>query len=313
MNGSRRIVCTTLLLLLLSVHRPGAQESKRAVGPLEGIVAEDLPRGETIYQPRPVVWPVPEILLSPFFVRSSTGTRKLFLGVVLNGVDEKALSPLEISIDGSTVGLELKGRPRIDTSGCVPTATLTTRDEGDLVRRISTATDVQVSYRSARVPLKSTLTPEDLDRFRRVIALHDTDDLPPAPPRAEGRPGDESLIPKLPEGVSGPEIVPASKVEPLYPPGARKKGKSGQVVLVARILKDGTVGTLRPVLINPGGCGFAEAAMEAVRQWKYTPAMKDGRAVELDFAIMVDFALLKSRPRVALFETPVAGGAARAL
>ncbi len=283
--------------------------------PLEGIVVEDLENGETTYQPRPVMaWPVPDIFLSAFMVRSGTETRKLILGVVLKGVDEDVLGPLILSIDGSSTTLKLREHPRIDTSGCVPTATQTIKDEDDLVRRISSATMVRVGYETRGAHLKATLTPEDLERFRRIIALHDMDVLPQAPPGAGNRAQGETLFGSPPEGVSNPEIIPSSKIKPRYPRRARMKGKSGRIVLKAQILEDGTIGRLLPVNTSAGGCGFEEAAMKAVRQWRYKPAMKNGEPIEVDFTIVVDFVLAKaSGSRVAHLETAVAGRAARGL
>ncbi len=306
-----RAVVVAALPFGLFVNQPGAQECKG--DPLEGIVVKDSPNGDTFYQPRPIVWPVPDIFLSAFMVRSGSGTRTLVLGVVLNGVHDDVLGPLALSIDGSAVSLKLKDHPRIDTSGCVPTATQTIRDDDNLVRKISLAADVQVAYEAPKVRLKAALTREDLERFQRIIALHDMEVLPPAPPPSKDPSQDWRRFATPTEDVSNPTIIISSKVEPRYPPEAIAKGKSGQVVLAARILKDGTVGTMRPVSISAGGCGLAEAAMEAVKQWRYTPAMKNGQPVEADFTIVVDFALENPSGRVALFETPVAGFGARAL
>jgi hypothetical protein len=51
--------------------------------------------------------------------------------------------------------------------------------------------------------------------------------------------------------------------------------------------------------------------MEAVKQWKYTPALKDGKPVEVDFTIIVDFVLEKGPARVAHFKTVAVGRLAR--
>ena len=37
--------------------------------------------------------------------------------------------------------------------------------------------------------------------------------------------------------------------------------------------------------------GFEETAVEAVRQWRYRPAMLDGRPVDVFFTVFVDFDL----------------------
>jgi hypothetical protein len=158
---SFRCIVVAALSSCLFVRQPGGQEGKS--DPLEGIVVETSPSGEIIYQPEPIAWPVPDIFLSAFMVRSGPGARKLILGVVLNGVDDDVLGPLVVSIDGATVSLKLNDHPRIDRSGCVPTATQTIKTDDVLVRRISTAAKVQVVYKTAKVQLKTVLSPEDLE------------------------------------------------------------------------------------------------------------------------------------------------------
>ncbi len=42
---------------------------------------------------------------------------------------------------------------------------------------------------------------------------------------------------------------------------------------------------------NKPGLGFEEAAIDAVRQWRYKPALKDGQPLDVYFTIVVDFSL----------------------
>lgn len=92
-------------------------------------------------------------------------------------------------------------------------------------------------------------------------------------------------------GVTIPELIPSSKVSPKYPAKARKKKVQGTVILQAVVRKDGTVGSVT-VLKSPGPrFDFDEAAMVAVRQWRYKPALKDGKPVDVHFTLVVDFVL----------------------
>jgi TonB family protein len=80
-------------------------------------------------------------------------------------------------------------------------------------------------------------------------------------PSAVGRkkvPGDSPLTPTL-----------VSKVAAVYPEEARKKGISGVVRVEALIRKDGTIGEVK-VLESPDPL-LADAAVQAVRQWRYKP------------------------------------------
>src|SRR5262245_49708077 len=134
-----RSVLLSLSGLFMATGFAAARHAKPANALLQGIVVEDNERGETVYQPAPVAWPEPDIFLSAFLVRSRQDARRLIMGVVLRGVDTDELGTLTLSIDGSAIRLKLRSHPRIDDSGCQPTATQTIAGEDDLVRRISRA------------------------------------------------------------------------------------------------------------------------------------------------------------------------------
>ncbi len=291
----RALPLSVLLALAIgsSTIRAAAQESQS--GLLDGIEVKDF-QGQKVYQSRIEPWPVHDILISAIILEIGTSRRELFLGVSLWGVHAGKLGRLRFALDGSTVVLDLgaKGDAVLDTSGCRPKAVLTLNDEESLVRRLAASgsgatADIPVEYESRGVLLKGVLTTEDRERFRRIVDLYEMTDLPPAPRPPEYKDG--QFVGLTLEDVTAPEIIPKSKVTPKCPARARASRKSGQVVLVATILKDGTIGTLRPVQVTGGGCGFAEASMEAVKQWKYHPAMKAGQPVEVEFTIVVDFVL----------------------
>jgi periplasmic protein TonB len=78
------------------------------------------------------------------------------------------------------------------------------------------------------------------------------------------------------------------RIQPVYPAIARAAHVQGTVVLHAIIAKDGTVQQLQlvngpPLLVN--------AAMDAVRQWRYSPTELNGEPVEVDTTIQVVFTL----------------------
>jgi TonB family protein len=80
------------------------------------------------------------------------------------------------------------------------------------------------------------------------------------------------------------------KVPPVYPEAAKKAHVQGEVVLRATIGKKGDVENLQLVSGSPQ---LAPAAIEAVKQWKYRPYMKDGHAVEVETDITVNFTLME--------------------
>jgi TonB family protein len=78
------------------------------------------------------------------------------------------------------------------------------------------------------------------------------------------------------------------QVPPVYPSQAKRELIQGEVVLHALIGRDGATTVLG---VNKGRCVLAQPAIEAVRQWRYTPTMINGSPVEVDTNITVNFAL----------------------
>jgi periplasmic protein TonB len=78
------------------------------------------------------------------------------------------------------------------------------------------------------------------------------------------------------------------KVLPRYPEQAVKAGLQGPVVLQAWIARDGSIQDLKLVR---GSFLLGEAAYRAVKQWRYQPYLINGRAVEAETFVTVDFRL----------------------
>lgn len=78
------------------------------------------------------------------------------------------------------------------------------------------------------------------------------------------------------------------KVSPDYPKKARKRGVEGSVRLHAIIGKDGSI---RELSVISGDPLLTDAALNAVRQWRYQPTLLNGDPVEVDTTIDVTFAL----------------------
>jgi protein TonB len=79
-----------------------------------------------------------------------------------------------------------------------------------------------------------------------------------------------------------------NRVQPNYPPLARQTRISGTVRLHAIISKDGTVQQLEVLSGHPL---LVQAALDAVRQWRYRPTTLNGEPVEVDTTIDVIFSL----------------------
>jgi protein TonB len=79
-----------------------------------------------------------------------------------------------------------------------------------------------------------------------------------------------------------------NRVQPMYPPLARQTRISGTVKLHAIIGKDGTVQSLQ---VESGHPLLVQAALDAVRQWRYQPTLLNGEPVDVDTEIDVIFSL----------------------
>jgi TonB family protein len=76
---------------------------------------------------------------------------------------------------------------------------------------------------------------------------------------------------------------------PIYPLMARKLGKDGKVILRLTIDEKGNL--LNVEVIEKGGYGFTEAAMEAVKKSTFLPAKKDGKPIASRALLPIRFQL----------------------
>ncbi len=79
-------------------------------------------------------------------------------------------------------------------------------------------------------------------------------------------------------------------VPPQYPPEAGRERIEGTVVLMAVIAKDGSV---QDVQVVSGLPLLAQAAIDAVKQWRYKPYLLNGEPVEIDSRITINFTLAR--------------------
>ena len=89
-------------------------------------------------------------------------------------------------------------------------------------------------------------------------------------------------------GHFGTSPILISRVDPIYPPAARANKIEGVVVLRIRIDKDGRV---KKAEVLNGDPLLTQAAIDAVRQWRYKPGMINGTNVEVDGTANVNFLL----------------------
>jgi TonB family protein len=131
------------------------------------------------------------------------------------------------------------------------------------------------------------------------LATHSSADAAPVIPDLSAAPSLEST-----SGILTPAEVPApivksvvtggkvqlahllKSVPPAYPELARSLHLAGDVTLDALIAADGNV---RDVKVVSGPVVLQQAAINAVREWKYEPAQLDGKPVPMQLRITVKF------------------------
>lgn len=92
---------------------------------------------------------------------------------------------------------------------------------------------------------------------------------------------------KVGGGVSAPRAV--FTPDPEYSEEARKAKYQGTVVLWLIVGPDGRPRDMK--VTRSLGMGLDQKAMEAVRQWKFEPALKDGQPVAVQISVEVNFRL----------------------
>ena len=182
-------------------------------------------------------------------------------------------------------------------------------DPGDSVA-VTTATDDSTPSDSSAIEY---LADGDVHRMATGPSGHGRHGSGPGGGSGEGpyTPGpDCAACPHLPPGMipipwRPPVLVPVKldkplqishidegmllvRVEPQYPVAARIAHVQGAVEIAAIISRDGRIEQLRllrgsPLLVN--------AALGAVRQWRYRPYILNGQAVEVETLIVVNFRL----------------------
>ena len=78
------------------------------------------------------------------------------------------------------------------------------------------------------------------------------------------------------------------RVQPLYPPLAKQAHIQGRVILRAVISRNGMIENLQVLSGHPM---LVQAAIDAVKQWRYRPYFLNGEPVEVETQVTVNFVL----------------------
>jgi TonB family protein len=86
-------------------------------------------------------------------------------------------------------------------------------------------------------------------------------------------------------GITPPQLL--REVKAGYTDEARRRGVEGDVVLEVVVRSDGNVGDVK--ILHSLGAGLDQKAVEAVRQWKFSPARRMGAPVDVIVEVSVNF------------------------
>ncbi len=103
----------------------------------------------------------------------------------------------------------------------------------------------------------------------------------PAPPAAPPAPAP-------PPSVADTDAVAVSRPAPRYPPEALRRNIGGSVRVEVTVAADGSVERIA-LAEGSGNRDLDRAAMEAVRRWKFKPALRNGQPVAATVIVPLEF------------------------
>ncbi len=108
----------------------------------------------------------------------------------------------------------------------------------------------------------------------------------PEPPRAQPAP----VVAPAPVSPPRSDAAYLSNPKPQYPLAARRRGDQGTVLVRVLVTADGLAARVS-LEKSSGHPALDEAALTAVRSWRFVPAQQGGRAVESPYTVPVVFKL----------------------
>ncbi|WP_313319550.1 energy transducer TonB [Stenotrophomonas sp.] len=131
--------------------------------------------------------------------------------------------------------------------------------------------------------------PESVEEAPQVV---ETAPAPPPQPIAETAPA-PTIDPAVPAPVAAtptdrPVPLPGQSPPPTYPPAALRRGDSGSVVVRVEVGIDGTALDAK-VVQRSGSRDLDRAALDAVRNWRFQPALSNGQPMQAGLEIPFDF------------------------
>ena len=124
--------------------------------------------------------------------------------------------------------------------------------------------------------------------YRSILHLRETVRIRGSRTSADATPRAGTTPIRVGGNIRAPKKI--RDVKPLFPASMRDAGLTGVVPVEALVGVDGSVMSLR-VLSAQAHPDFAVAAVDAVRQWRFTPTLLNGQAVEVMMNVTITFDL----------------------
>jgi periplasmic protein TonB len=218
---------------------------------------------------------------------SVLGWRTWYRASIQPSASRAGASPQEDAAGGVAAGADLAWKPSPERRAAHPSAVRASRTAkaapavkipDEVIRRQSQAQPV-VDQSNETGSADSTPSPTEVSQIA-ADSPGPTDlgkVLSPSP-----------ALPKLgvpiSQGVTGGTLL--RRVQPVYPPEARRLHLEGSVILDANIAEDGQIQDLKLV---SGQAVLAQAAIEAVKQWRYSPYLLNGQPIRKQTRINIKF------------------------
>jgi protein TonB len=128
------------------------------------------------------------------------------------------------------------------------------------------------------------LTPETEPEIAEIEPTPEPEPDREPPPLRPGRGGVYAVVPS---GGTSPQVT--RQEPPRYPLMARRARVEGRVVLRGVVRRNGRIDEIQILRDLPYGLG--DAALEAVRQWRFRPATYQGETIDVYYTVTVNFRL----------------------
>jgi len=152
-----------------------------------------------------------------------------------------------------------------------------------LPSKVTTPTEVAQAAPVAPVSAPTAPTPPAPTRVEE----------PPAPTRVEAPPAPAPVTAPSRTDVSIPASYSASNQKPIYPNMSKRLGEQGTVVLRVLVKADGSAGEVE-VKSSSSYPRLDQAAIDAVKTWRFNPAKIDGKATDEWYQVPIPFKLQSS-------------------